>query len=153
MDPVILIVTFLFYSILAGLLGALAMSAAMMLIWRPLSGGSMIVAVGSLLTKSRENARLVGLTLHALSGIGFGMLYTLILMALEMNAWPLGFFAGLGLGLFHGLCVSLALVWIVAGQHPLPEYNSAGPAVFLSHFAGHVAYGGTVGLVVALAPV
>jgi hypothetical protein len=113
----------------------------------------MVVAVGSLLTRTRENARLVGVILHAISAVAFGMLYTVLLIALQLNEWPGAFFAGVGFGTFHGIVVSLSLVWIVADQHPLEEFRGAGPAVFLQHFAGHVVYGAVVGIVVAFAPV
>lgn len=154
MEPVTVIVNFLVYAALAGLLGALAMTVVMRAISRTRVGnGDMIVAVGSLLTCSRDNARLVGAILHAISAVGFGQIYTALLIGLEANTWPGGLVAGLGLGVFHGIVVSLSLVWIVADHHPLPEFRQAGPAVFLEHFAGHAAYGAVVGLVIALAPV
>ncbi len=154
MEPSIVIANFLVYAALAGLLGALAMTMVMRTISRTRIGeGDMIIAVGSLLTRSRENARLVGVILHGISAIAFGQLYTALLIAFGANAWPGGLFAGLGLGVFHGIVVSLSLVWIVSDHHPLPEFRQASPAVFLEHFAGHVAYGAVVGLVVALAPV
>lgn len=154
MNPASMIGSFLVYATLAGLLGGVAMTLVMRLIARRgLKSGDMIVAVGSLLTKSRENARMVGLFLHGFSAVGFGLLYTLLLIALNLSGWPSGFFAGGFVGVLHGIVVSLALVWVVADEHPIEEFREAGPAVFLEHFAGHVAYGATVGLVVALAPV
>ena len=153
MNAVTLIVTFLFYSALAGLLGALAMSGAMRLLattqW---ARGDMVVAVGSLLTKSRENALMVGIIMHGISAIGFGVIYTLLLMGLHLNHWPMGLFAGTFFGVFHGLIVSLTLCWVVADQHPLEEYRHVGVSVAVSHFVGHVAYGAVVGLVIAFAP-
>jgi hypothetical protein len=154
MEPSIVIANFLVYAALAGLLRGLAMTIVMRTLSRTRLGeGDMIIAVGSLLTRSRESARLVGVILHGISAIAFGQLYTALLIALDANTWPGGLFAGLGFGVFHGIVVSLSLVWIVADHHPLPEFRKAGPAVFLEHFAGHVAYGAVVGLVVALAPV
>jgi hypothetical protein len=154
MEPSTMIVNFLVYAALAGLLGALAMTTVMRVISRTRIGdGDMIVAVGSLLTRTRENARLVGAIMHGISAVAFGQLYSALLIGLEANAWPGGVFAGLGLGVFHGIVVSLTLVWLVADHHPLPEFRQAGPAVFLEHFAGHAAYGLVVGVVVALSPV
>ncbi len=147
------IVQYLFFASLAGLLGAVAMAVVMRLIARAGSGGNMVVALGSLLTGSRDNARMVGGILHGISAIFFGLLYTVWMIALGMNGWPEALFAGIGFGVFHGVVVSLALVWVVADQHPLEEYRRAGATVFLTHFAGHVAYGAVVGLVVAVAPV
>jgi hypothetical protein len=65
---------------------------------------------------------------------------------------PLSLMLGLGVGIFHGIVVSLMLVWVVSDRHPLEEFKEADLLVGLSHFAGHVAYGGVVGLVVGLSP-
>jgi len=46
--------------------------------------------------------------------------------------------------------VSLMLVWVVSEQHPLEEFREADLAIGLSHFAGHVAFGGVIGMVVGL---
>ena len=148
-----MIATFLVYAAVAGLLGALAMTAAMKLVAR--SGwarGDMIVAVGSLLTKTRENAAPVGLVMHALSAVVFAQIYAVLLIGLELSAWPSAFFAGVGFGVFHGLVVSLSLCWVVADQHPLEEFRNAGASVAFTHFVGHVVYGAVVGLVIAFAP-
>ena len=59
---------------------------------------------------------------------------------------------GIGVGFIHGLIVSLGLVWVVAEQHPLEEFNEAGMAIGLSHVLGHVVYGGIVGFVVGVSP-
>ena len=50
------------------------------------------------------------------------------------------------------MIVSLMLVWVVSNRHPLAEFKEADLLVGLSHFAGHVAYGAVVGLVVGLMP-
>jgi hypothetical protein len=42
------------------------------------------------------------------------------------------------------------LVWLISDAHPLPEFKDADFAVGLVHFAGHVAYGAVVGLVIGL---
>lgn len=135
----------------AGALGAAAMGLTMWLICR--SGwahGNMVVAIGSLVTKKRDGAGATGTMLHALSAFGFALLYTFAMRQLGLARFPASFFAGAGFGVMHGLIVSLLLVWIVAEQHPLEEFQDAGLAVGVSHFAGHVAYGAAVGLVVGL---
>jgi hypothetical protein len=153
MDQATLITKFLCFASLAGLIGAVAMTVVMKLIARThWARGDMIVAVGSLLTKSRENAFLVGLFLHGISAIVFGVIYSLLLLAGQLTTWPAGLFAGAGIGIFHGLVVSLTLCWLVADQHPVEEFRHVGIAVAFSHFVGHVAYGAVVGLVVALVP-
>jgi hypothetical protein len=40
----------------------------------------------------------------------------------------------------------------VSDNHPLTEFRKATPLVFLSHFAGHIVFGLTVGLVISIAP-
>jgi hypothetical protein len=153
MDSVALIVKFLGFAALAGILGALAMTAVMRLLastgW---ARGDMIVAVGSLLTRSRENAQMVGVFLHLISAVFFGMVYTLLLMAIGFTTWPAGLIAGGFFGVFHGLVVSLTLCWIVADQHPVEEFRHVSVSVAISHFIGHVAFGAVAGLVVSFAP-
>jgi hypothetical protein len=153
MNPVMMIGAFLLTSLVAGLGGGAAMEGVMALIARAgWAKGNMLVALGSLLTKSRDNAFRVGLIVHAISAVGFAMVYTMLMLLLGLNHLPLSLMLGLGLGVFHGLIVSLMLVWVVAEEHPLPEFNEAGLEVGLTHFAAHVAYGGVVGLIVGLSP-
>jgi hypothetical protein len=140
-------------AIAAGILGGLAMELAMWLISRAgLARGDMVLALGSLLTKSRENAYRVGLIVHATAAIGFGLVYTLLMITLGYTDMPLSLMLGLGVGTLHGILVSLMLVWVVADRHPLEEFKEADLLVGLSHFAGHVAYGAVVGVVVGLSP-
>jgi uncharacterized membrane protein YagU involved in acid resistance len=101
----------------------------------------MIVAIGSLITRSRENAFRTGIVLHAVSSFVFAMAYAYAMMKFGLSQLPNSFFAGIGFGIVHGLVVSLMLVWVVAERHPLVEFQEAGLAVGVSHFAGHVAYG------------
>lgn len=111
----------------------------------------MIVAVGSLVTRTRENAFRTGAVIHVVSAIGFGVLYMVLMQKFGFAQLPATLFAGVAFGIVHGMVVSLMLVWIVAEQHPLEEFRDAGFAVGLVHFAGHVAYGAVVGLVVGIA--
>jgi len=147
------IVRFLLTVLAAGLAGGAAMELCMWLISRAgWAKGNMIVALGSLFTHARLNAFRVGVIIHAFSAIVFATLYALALMALHATALPLSFTVGLGMGLVHGLLVSLALVWVVADRHPLEEFKEADLAIGLCHLAGHVAFGGVVGLVVGIGP-
>jgi hypothetical protein len=153
MNPLTMIVSYLLTSVLAGVLGGAAMLAAMSLMTHAgLARGSMVVALGGMVTKSRGNAFRVGLVLHVLSAIGFAMVYTMAMLALGLTSLPNAFFVGVGFGFLHGLIVSLMLVWVVAEGHPFEEYNDAGLAVGLSHLLGHVVYGGLVGLVIGISP-
>ncbi len=151
MQSAAFIVHFLLTSIVAGFCGAAAMEVTMWLICRAgWAQGNMIVAVGSMLTRTREGAFRVGVILHAVSAVVFAMIYAFAMRQMGLSHLPTALFVGIGFGLFHGLVVSLMLVWIVAERHPLVEFREAGLAVGVSHFAGHAAYGALVGLVIGL---
>jgi uncharacterized membrane protein YagU involved in acid resistance len=147
------LLSFLLTAIVAGVVGGIAMEVVLWVIGR---GGwakaDMIVALGSLFTKARPTARRVGIVLHSAAAIGFAIVYTLLMVALGYTAMPYSAALGAGIGFVHGLIVSLGLVWVVAEQHPLAEFNEAGLAIGLSHIVGHVVYGAVVGLVVGIAP-
>jgi hypothetical protein len=140
-----------YHGALAGLLGAGVMWLAMRQIERagPPTGG-MVVALGSLLTGSRHHALRTGIYVYLLAAVVFGVGYILLMRLLELTAWPHALFTGAGFGLFHGLVVSLGLVWVVADNHPLKEFREATPIIFLSHFAGHIVFGTVVGLAIAI---
>jgi hypothetical protein len=147
------IAKFLGASLVAGMLGGLAMQVVMLLISRAgLAKGDMILALGSLITKSREGAYRVGFMVHAIAASGFAMVYTLLMVTLGYTSLPQSLMLGLAVGVAHGLLVSLMLVWVVSDQHPLDEFKEADLLVGLTHFVGHVAYGAVVGLVVGLLP-
>jgi hypothetical protein len=148
-----MLVTFILTALIAGVLGGLAMEGVLWLIGRAgWAKADMIIALGSMFTKSRDSAWRVGALLHLVSAIGFAILYTLLMHSLGATEMPWSAALGVGVGFFHGLIVSLCLVWVVAEQHPLEEFNEAGLAIGLSHIVGHVVYGAVVGLVVAIAP-
>ena len=147
------LVKYLGTALVAGVAGGLAMQLAMRLIGRGNElKGDMILALGSLITKSRDNAYRVGLIVHVTAAVGFGLVYTLLMVTLGYTGMPMSLMLGLGVGTLHGLIVSLMLVWVVADQHPLEEFKEADLLVGLSHMAGHVVYGGVVGLIVGLSP-
>lgn len=142
------IARFLASALAAGVLGGAAMEGVLWLVgtagW---AKANMLVALGSLFTKSRDNAWRVGLVLHAVAAIGFAIPYALLILKLGYAHMPQSMMLGAAVGFVHGLIVSLGLVWIVAEQHPLEEFNEAGLAIGLSHILGHVAYGAIVGIV------
>ena len=153
MNSMGMILNYLLTSVVAGVLGGSAMLFAMWLMTHGgLAKGNMIVALGGMVTRSRESALRVGLMLHTLSAVGFAMVYAMLMLWLGGTAMPTALLLGLGTGFFHGLIVSLMLVWVVAEGHPFEEYNEAGLAVGLSHLLGHVVYGAVVGLVVGISP-
>lgn len=148
-----MLMQFLLTALLAGILAGAAMEAALWVIgaagW---AKADMIVALGGLLTKRRDNAWRVGAFVHVVAAIVFAVLYTLLMLKLEMTAMPQSMLLGGAVGFGHGLIVSLGLVWVVAERHPLEEFNEAGLAIGLSHLVGHVVYGAVVGFVVGIAP-
>ncbi len=147
------LVQYLGTALVAGVAGGLAMQLAMRLIGRGNElKGDMILALGSLITKSRDNAYRVGLIVHVTAAVGFGLVYTLLMVTLGYTGMPMSLMLGLGVGTLHGLIVSLMLVWVVADQHPLEEFKEADLLVGLSHMVGHVVYGAVIGLVVGLSP-
>ncbi len=148
------IVGFLLTTLVAGVLAGIGMEAVLWLVgtagW---AKADMIVALGSLFTRSRESAWRVGAVLHACAAITFAILYTLLMLKLGYSEMPTSMMLGAGVGFVHGLIVSLGLVWVVAEQHPLKEFNEAGLAIGLSHILGHVAFGALVGVVVGISPI
>lgn len=148
------IASFLVTALTAGILAGLAMEAVLWVVgtagW---AKANMIVALGSLLTKSRGSAWRVGAIVHAFAAIGFAMLYTLLMLQVGYTSMPISMMFGGGVGFVHGLIVSLGLVWIVAEQHPLEEFQDAGLAIGLSHILGHVVYGLVIGVVVGISPI
>ncbi len=147
------VVSYLLTSLVAGLLGVMVLEFVMWLTSRggP-AHGSMVLALGGLLTRSRARAFRVGAMVHGIAGVGFALIYVWVMGSLGYTHFPRVLEVGLGLGLVHGLLVSLALVWVVADHHPLEEFKEADLAIGLSHFVGHVAYGAAVALVVGLSP-
>jgi len=142
---------YLLTSAVAGILGVAAMELAMWLMTsNGLARGNMILALGGLLTGKRAHAFRTGLTVQLIAGVAFALLYLLGLRSFGMTHLPVVLVASAGFGVFHGLVVSLLLVWIASDHHPLKEFKGADLAIGLSHFLGHVAYGVTVGLVVGL---
>ena len=145
------IADFVFTAIVAGLLGMVAMGLTMWLICRAgWAKGNMVVALGSMITRQRDHAWRTGALVHAASAFGFACLYEYAMLTLNLAHLPRALGVGAGFGVVHGLIVSLTLVWECAEQHPLPEFQEAGLAVGVSHFAGHIAYGAVVGLMIGL---
>jgi hypothetical protein len=148
------LVAFLVTALAAGVLGGFAME---LVLWSIGHAGwakaDMVVALGSLLTRSRVTAWRVGALVHTVAAIAFAILYALLMVTLGYSGMPDALMFGLAVGFFHGLVVSLGLGWVVATRHPLEEFQEAGFAVCLSHIIGHVAYGAVVGLVVGFSPI
>jgi hypothetical protein len=144
-----LIGEYLALSIIAGGLGAGAMAGVLWGITRSgLSNARMVVAIGSLLTRSYEKATLVGGFVHAAAGVFFGLIYTLILVAVGHPGVGANLLLGALIGLVHGIMMALVLVATVAEEHPLPEFQQRGFDIAISHALAHVVYGAVVGAIV-----
>jgi len=149
MDPANLIVSYLFFSLLGGVLATAAFSG--LLFWFDRIGvtkGNMIVALGSLITHSRDRAAQVGVVVHFASGLFFGLIYTWGLMAIGASSFVGALLLGGLFGLLHGVIVAVTLVASVSDFHPLEEYRKATWVVGLTHGLAHVAYGLAMGFVV-----
>jgi hypothetical protein len=147
-------VEFIFVAPYAGIAGALGMSAFMYAVSKKMlhTPINMVEAVGSLITGSMDQAKRVGLIVHLASGIYFSFVYTALFMGMHTNGFPVTFFAGLGLGFFHGLIVAYGLMFYTAERHPVAEFRHVTFQVGVLHLFGHVLYGGIVGFLVGLAP-
>mgnify|MGYP000388472499 CR=1 FL=1 len=138
--------------ILSGILGTSGMSLVMWLITRSgLANADMIGAVGSIYTRSSENALLPGIIMHFTAGIIFAFLYVVFLSLFSLGS--VGAYIGMGAmtGVFHGLVVSFLIVVLVAEHHPIEQFQKAGAEVAVAHLFGHIIYGLIVGAVIGIA--
>ena len=138
--------------ILSGILGTGGMSLVMWLITRSgLANADMVRAVGSIYTRSYENALLPGIIMHFTAGIIFAFLYVLFLSLFSLGS--VGAYIGMGAmtGVFHGLVVSFLIVVLVAEHHPIEQFQKAGSEVAVAHLVGHIIYGLIVGAVIGIA--
>ena len=135
---------------LSGLLGTTAMIFIMTFIHRmKWANADMVRAVGSMITGTYENSFYFGLFAHYLIGVGFSFLYALLIsVAPVQSPGSTEIIAGLA-GLVHGLIVGLLLMVEVAEHHPIERFQKAGLGVAVSHVIGHIAYGLTLGIVLA----
>ncbi|MGE9296405.1 MAG: hypothetical protein ACQKBV_08990 [Puniceicoccales bacterium] len=146
-----LIITYLFFGVFAGVLATAAFSGLLYFFDRAgITRGNMIIALGSLLTHSRERAAQVGLLVHVGSGIFFGLLYTWAFMAIGVSSFGGVLLLGMLFGLLHGTIVAVGLVASVSDFHPLEEFRSATWTVGFTHGLAHVAYGAVMGFIIGL---
>jgi hypothetical protein len=136
---------------LAGLVGAVVMNLFMRWVTTQLGKrADMIRALGSFFTGSLENARQLGNLIHCFSGVLFGIVYYLIMYAIDLQALPWSLFLGLGFGFLHGLLMSYVLMIFASERHPLEEYRSATLEEGAIHLIGHMIFGAVAGLVAGL---
>jgi len=109
------------------------------------ANADMVRALGSLLTKSLDNAMAAGFVFHFLGGAFWAVVYTLFLTAFQSPDIFTMTVLGGALGLFHGVIFALAMVIFVAENHPVERFREAGPRVAVAHLIGHIVYGIVLG--------
>ena len=115
----------------------------------------MIRAIGSMITKDYDKALLPGAIAHTTAGVLFaygyffflktapdtgGSIFTIVVVCTMM-------------GFVHGLMVTLFLVISVSQYHPREEFRKLEPGDMAAHVVAHIAYGATVGLMLAGLPI
>ena len=132
--------------IIAGLISTILMSLTLESITQMrLANADMIRALGTIYTRDYNNSFKQGLIFMLFSGVLFGFIYYIIINFFVPTPGIQTVLAGLAMGFFHGMVVSLGLVVIVAEHHPLEKFRNAGFSVAGSHLAGHIVYGFAIG--------
>jgi ABC-type Mn2+/Zn2+ transport system permease subunit len=131
-----------------GLIGSIAMNLFMRTVSHAYSQRvDMVIALGSFFTGKIDNAATLGTLIHSITGIVFGILYFLLMNAMNSLNFPSAVFLGLGFGFFHGLTMSYCLMFIASERHPIKAYRKATLEQGLLHLVGHVIFGGVAGLI------
>ena len=137
--------------IVAGIAGTALMTGVMWFIHRAgWANADMIRAVGSLVTRRYERSLEPGLLLHFTAGCLFAIPYLLIIRSLDTTRAGEIIAVAAAIGTFHGAAMIFVLMALVAENHPVEQFRSAGVDVAAAHIVGHVAYGLGVGLIAAL---
>lgn len=140
--------------VLAGLLGTSSMTLFMWFITDfGLANSDMVRAIGSLYTKSVDDAFTPGLVIQYCFGLAFAFVYAAFVGLFSPETLFTYIVLTTMFSLLHGLVVSFSLVVIVAQYHPLERFRDAGSEVAVGHLVGHFVYGLTVGLVLGAAKV
>ncbi len=79
--------------------------------------------LGTMVTRNRNTAPLIGFTAHLVNGWIFALLYALIFESTRMATWWFGGVLGLG----HALLVLVALMPLLPGMHPRMASENQGP--------------------------
>ncbi len=138
-------------AIWAGIFGTAGMEILLQSITKSgMANADMARAVGSLFTKSLQNAYGIGIIIQTINGIVFAFLYTLVIVYFQVHGFLSTAGAGTLIGFIHGAVVGFILVAAVAENHPLQEFKEAGFSVAVAHWVGHLIYGLIVGAVIGL---
>ena len=142
------ILTVIILGATCGLIGSIVMNLFMRTVSHAYSQRvDMVVALGSFFTGKIDNAATLGTLIHSIAGIVFGILYFLLMNAMNSLKFPSAVFLSLGFGFFHGLTMSYCLMFIASERHPIKAYRKATLEQGLLHLVGHVIFGGVAGLI------
>jgi hypothetical protein len=95
------------WSLVGAAAGTIVLSTALRLASElQLTRMDMPFLVGTMVTDDREHAKRIGLGLHAVAGLSFGLVYAGIFAATGRSGWLLG----AALGVLHGLVAGTAVV-------------------------------------------
>lgn len=103
----------------------------------------MFWTIGSIFSKSRTTARTIGLTVHALAGVIFAVIYVMIWSVFTPLTYNDFVKIGILTGAIHGLAVAFSQIVILAG-------SKKGFNVALTHVSAHVLFGLVLGAIVGL---
>lgn len=133
---------------ICGLIGSFAMNLFMRTVSHAYSQRvDMVIALGSFFTGTVDRATILGTLIHSIAGIVFGILYFLLMNAMNSLSFPSAVFLGLGFGFFHGLIMSYCLMFIASERHPIEAYRKATLEQGLLHLVGHMIFGGVAGFI------
>ncbi|MBI4081923.1 MAG: hypothetical protein HY423_04860 [Candidatus Lambdaproteobacteria bacterium] len=137
------------HTLVAGVAATAAMTVFMWMVHSTgVANADMVRAIGSLYTRSYENALWPGLFIHFSAGVMFAFFYIALWSLIPHTTFGVFVALGVVVGFFHGLTMSFVLIALVSDRHPVARFRAAGFEVALAHLAGHVVYGGVLGLVV-----
>lgn len=136
---------YIYIPIIAGFIGTSGITAFLWAIDKSgLATADMVRAVGSLFTKTYENALRVGLVVHFTAGIIISAIYLHFLSILNLPGFLSLVFIGGIIGFVHGFVFSFVMV-IMSEHHPVEKFRQMDFQVALAHVFGHVIYGGLIG--------
>lgn len=136
-----------FVILFSGIISTFLMVIFLELVTRTkLANADMVRAIGSIITKSYDNALVPGLVIQFGFGVIFGFIYFGILSYFNSSIGLNGILGGGLMGLFHGVVVGFVGVVTVAEHHPLTKFKQAGFTVAVAHLFGHVVYGLSIGI-------
>ena len=134
--------------VIAGIVSTFLMVIFLELVTRTkLANADMVRAIGSIVTRSYDNALVPGLVIQFGFGIIFAFIYFGILSYFNSSIGLNGVLGGGLMGLFHGVVVGFVGVITVAEHHPLTKFKQAGFTVAVAHLFGHIVYGLSIGII------